>query len=54
MQDRLVVVMCNLKPAKMRGVLSQGMVMCASSADKVEMMTPPNGALPGTAFICGV
>lgn len=31
MQDRLVVVLCNLKPAKMRGIESQGMVLCAST-----------------------
>lgn len=30
MQDRLVAVLCNLKPAKMRGVESQGMVLCTS------------------------
>lgn len=30
MQNRLVVVLCNLKPAKMRGIESQGMVLCAS------------------------
>ena len=30
MQDRLVVVLCNLKPAKMRGIESAGMVLCAS------------------------
>lgn len=30
MQDRLVVVLCNLKPAKMRGVESKGMVLCTS------------------------
>lgn len=30
MQDRMVVVLCNLKTAKMRGVESQGMVLCAS------------------------
>lgn len=27
MQDRMVVVLCNLKPAKMRGVTSEAMVM---------------------------
>ncbi|KAJ8956846.1 hypothetical protein NQ318_014260 [Aromia moschata] len=31
MQDRMVVVLCNLKPVKMRGVESQGMVLCAST-----------------------
>lgn len=30
LQDRLVVLLCNLKPQKMRGVESQGMVLCAS------------------------
>ncbi len=25
--------MSNLKPAKLRGVLSQGMILCASNAD---------------------
>lgn len=30
MQDRFVAVLCNLKPAKMRGVESQGMVLCTS------------------------
>lgn len=30
MQNRLVVVLCNLKPAKMRGIESTGMVLCAS------------------------
>lgn len=31
MKDRSVAVLCNLKPAKMRGVESQGMVLCAST-----------------------
>lgn len=52
MQNRMVVVMCNLKPAKMRGVLSEAMVMCASSAEKVEVLSPPNGAVPGDLVHC--
>ncbi|XP_062556234.1 aminoacyl tRNA synthase complex-interacting multifunctional protein 1 isoform X2 [Armigeres subalbatus] len=47
MQDRLVVVLCNLKPAKMRGILSEGMVMCASTPEKVEVLAPPAGSVPG-------
>lgn len=47
MKDRNVVVLCNLKPAKMRGILSQAMVMCASSPDKVELLTPPDNVKPG-------
>ncbi|XP_068082872.1 aminoacyl tRNA synthase complex-interacting multifunctional protein 1 [Anabrus simplex] len=47
MQDRMVIVLCNLKPAKMRGVTSEAMVMCASSPDKVEILSPPAGSVPG-------
>jgi len=47
MQDRLAVFMCNLKPAKMRGIMSQGMIMCASSPEKVEILLPPAGAQIG-------
>lgn len=47
MQNRMAVLMCNLKPAKMRGVVSQAMVMCASSPDKIEILDPPSGAVPG-------
>lgn len=43
----MVILLCNLKPAKMRGVLSQAMLMCASSPEKVEILTPPNGSVPG-------
>lgn len=41
MQNRMVVVMMNLKPAKMRGITSEAMVMCASTPEKVEVMSPP-------------
>lgn len=45
MQDREVVVILNLKPAKMRGVMSNGMVLCASNDDhtEVEPLCPPAG-----------
>lgn len=52
MQNRMVVVMCNLKPAKMRGVLSEAMVMCASSAEKVEVLSPPQNSVPGDLVHC--
>lgn len=39
--------MCNLKPTKLRGVLSEAMVLCASTPEKVELMVPPPGALVG-------
>ncbi|XP_049676925.1 tyrosine--tRNA ligase, cytoplasmic isoform X2 [Accipiter gentilis] len=50
LQDRLVVLLCNLKPQKMRGVESQGMVLCASSVGEprqVEPLDPPAGCCAG-------
>jgi len=47
MQDRMAVILCNLKPSKMRGILSEAMVMCASTPDKVEILAPPAGSKPG-------
>jgi len=47
MQNRMVVILCNLKPAKMRGIMSEAMVMCASTPEKVEVLAPPSGASPG-------
>lgn len=51
MQDRLVVVLCNLKPAKMRGILSEAMVMCASTEAKVELIEPPANVKPGDRVV---
>lgn len=49
MQDRMVVVLCNLKPAKMRGIESNGMVLCASMDEPkaVEPLIPVTGSSPG-------
>lgn len=52
MQNRMAVLLCNLKPAKMRGVTSQAMVMCASTPEKVEILAPPEGAQPGDVVTC--
>ncbi|KAK6172382.1 hypothetical protein SNE40_016043 [Patella caerulea] len=47
MQNRVAVFMCNLKPVKMRGILSEGMIMCASTPEKVEILVPPTGVVVG-------
>jgi len=47
MRDRLALFACNLKPAKMRGILSEGMIMCASSESKIQIVEVPAGAVPG-------
>ncbi|KAK4336632.1 hypothetical protein RND71_043744 [Anisodus tanguticus] len=47
--NKLVVVLCNLKPSKLRGILSEAMVMCASDKEnnKVELLEPPVNSVPG-------
>uniref|UniRef100_A0A6M2DUZ7 Tyrosine--tRNA ligase n=1 Tax=Xenopsylla cheopis TaxID=163159 RepID=A0A6M2DUZ7_XENCH len=52
MQNRMVVVLCNLKAAKMRGVESQGMVLCASVDEPkaVEPLSVPESAKPGDSI----
>jgi aminoacyl tRNA synthase complex-interacting multifunctional protein 1 len=52
MQNRLVVLLCNLKPAKLKGVASEAMVLCASTPEKVELLVPPEGAQAGDRVIC--
>jgi aminoacyl tRNA synthase complex-interacting multifunctional protein 1 len=57
MQGRKVVVVCNLKPVKMRGIRSSAMVLAASPRIKegevddhkgpVELVSPPEGAVAG-------
>lgn len=44
---RMVVIMANLKSVTMRGITSEGMVMCASTGDQVEPIDPPPGSSPG-------
>lgn len=36
----------------MRGVSSEAMVMCASTPDIVEVLTPPDGCQPGDLIDC--
>ncbi|KAI5604345.1 hypothetical protein BDE02_01G282700 [Populus trichocarpa] len=49
MQNRKVCILCNLKPANMRGIKSEAMVLAASSSDhtKVELIDPPQSAVVG-------
>eukprot|EP00262_Sarcandra_glabra_P020927 TRINITY_DN8529_c0_g2_i4.p1 TRINITY_DN8529_c0_g2~~TRINITY_DN8529_c0_g2_i4.p1 ORF type:complete len:812 (+),score=143.20 TRINITY_DN8529_c0_g2_i4:37-2436(+) len=49
MQNRKVCVLCNLKPATMRGIKSHAMVLAASNEDHtvVELVDPPESAPVG-------
>ena len=35
--NRNVIVLCNLKPRPLKGILSAGMLLCASSVDKAQV-----------------
>jgi len=57
MQDKLVLVVCNLKAAKIVGFKSNGMVLAATGDDgkKVELVEPPEGSKIGErVFIEGL
>jgi hypothetical protein len=57
MQGRKVLVVCNLKAAKIVGFNSNGMVLAAKAEDgsKVELIDPPAGAAVGErVFIEGL
>ena len=43
----LVVVLCNLKKGKIRGVVSEAMVLAGKHSDKVELLRPPAECQPG-------
>jgi len=47
LQDRLVVVVANLKPRKMRFGLSEGMVLAASGNQDIWLIGADSGAEPG-------
>jgi methionyl-tRNA synthetase len=47
LQDRKVLVVCNLKKAKLAGFDSEGMVLCASIDGKTEFVDPPADAKIG-------
>ncbi|XP_048268004.1 tyrosine--tRNA ligase, cytoplasmic isoform X2 [Bombus terrestris] len=54
MQNRMVVILANLKPANLRGVQSHGMVLCASVDEpvrRVEPLRPPLDSKPGEKII---
>jgi len=46
MKDAMVVVLANLRPKKLAGFASHGMVLCAETPTKsaVELLRPPEGS----------
>ena len=48
MVGRTVIYLANLKPAKIRGVLSQGMILAAGDADVLALSALDRDVPPGT------
>ena len=44
---RQLVVVANLKPAKLRGIESQGMILAASADDQLVIVAPERAIAPG-------
>lgn len=52
MVGKKVMVLVNLKPAKLAGVLSEGMLLCAEDAEGNLALMTPEKAMPAGACIC--
>ena len=52
MVGKKVMVLVNLKPAKLAGVLSEGMLLCAEDENGVLALMTPEKPMPAGAEIC--
>lgn len=48
LQDRLVVLCCNLKPTKFKGINSEGMLLAATKNDRILLLEPAGQVPAGT------
>ena len=52
MVGKKVMVLVNLKPAKLAGVLSEGMLLCAENSEGELALVVPEKDMPAGAEIC--
>ena len=52
MVGKKVMVLVNLKPAKLAGVLSEGMLLCAEDENGQLALVVPEKSMPSGAEIC--
>ena len=52
MVGKKVMVVTNLKPAKLAGILSEGMILCAEDADGNVCVVSPEKNMPAGSEIC--
>ena len=48
LEGKLIVVVANLEPARLRGVESQGMLLAAQDGEKVKVLTVDEEVSPGS------
>ena len=48
MVGKTVVIVKNLKPAKLKGITSEGMILCASDGKDVVFVSPEKEVAPGS------
>jgi len=51
MVGKNVVVVANLQPRKMRGIVSEGMILCASNGDELKVVGP-EGEIASGSEVC--
>lgn len=51
MVGKNVVVVANLQPRKMRGIVSEGMILCASNGDELKVVSP-EGEIASGSEVC--
>jgi methionyl-tRNA synthetase len=47
---RQIVIVANLKPAKLRGIMSHGMLLAAKSGDQLSVLGPINSVATGASI----
>ncbi|HRY83625.1 MAG TPA: methionine--tRNA ligase, partial [Candidatus Cloacimonadota bacterium] len=47
---KTVVMLVNLEPRKIRGIMSSGMILCAHSGDGLSLLLPDRDSLPGSTI----
>ena len=52
MVGKKVMVLVNLKPAKLAGILSEGMILCAEDENGELSLMTPEKKMPAGAEIC--
>lgn len=51
--NRLCIFLYNIKPIRLRGTLSEGMILVGRNDSTVELLTPPEHAIPGDKVLLG-